>query len=173
MPGIGIVMAVRVDPLSSKELTMRRCLIVLMLALGLAPAAFGQITAATVSGIIKDETGGALPGVDVVIKNQATGISRTTVTDAGGSFTVTGLIPGPYEARATLSGFQVGAQQFELTVAQTASLTVVLKVGGASETVTVAATSVMTDTKTSALSALVPQKTIEELPLNGRNYINL
>lgn len=152
---------------------MRRCLIVLVLALGLAPSAFGQITAATVAGTIKDETGGVLPGVDVVVRNRDTGVSRSAVTDSGGSFTVTGLIPGRYEVRSGLSGFQTDVQQFELTVAQTASLNVTLKVGAATETITVAADAVVTDARTSALSALVPQKTIEELPLNGRNYISL
>ncbi|HVZ19885.1 MAG TPA: TonB-dependent receptor, partial [Vicinamibacterales bacterium] len=152
---------------------MRRCFVMLLLILGLAPAAFGQITAGTVSGTVKDETGGVLPGVDVVIKNRDTGVSRSIVTDANGSFTVPGLLPGPYEVRATLSGFNTAVQQFQLTVAQTAALNLVMKVGGATEQVTVAADAIMTDSRTSALSALVPEKSIEELPLNGRNYINL
>jgi hypothetical protein len=152
---------------------MRRCFVIFALALGLAPAAFGQITAATVSGTVKDETAGVLPGVDIAVKNRDTGVSRSVATDSNGSFTVTGLMPGRYELRSSLAGFQTNAQQFDLTVAQTASLNIVLKVGNASETVTVAANAMLTDARTSALSALVPQKTIEELPLNGRNYIGL
>ena len=137
---------------------MRRCVVVLLIVLGLAPAAFAQITAGTVSGTIKDETGGILPGVDVVIKNRDTGVTRTAVTDGNGAFTVTGLLPGPYEVRSTLSGFQTDAQQFPLTVAQTAALNITLKVGSASETVNVSATAVLTDSRTSALSALVPEE---------------
>src|SRR3954470_20742830 len=127
---------------------MRRCLLVFMLVLGLAPAAFAQITAGTVSGTIRDETGAVLPGVDVVIKNRDTGISRSIVTDSNGSFTVPGLLPGPYEVRSTLSGFQTDVQQFQLTVAETAALNIALKVGGATESVTVSAEAVLTDSRT-------------------------
>src|SRR5262249_16303613 len=93
--------------------------------------------------------------------------------DANGSFTVPGLLPGPYEAKATLDGFQPAAEQFDLTVAANASIALVLKVGGAQEQVTVAAAATLTETRTSALSPLVPQKTIQELPVNGRKYISL
>jgi hypothetical protein len=152
---------------------MRSVLFVLMLTLTCASPTLGQITSGTASGTVKDETGGVLPGVDVTITNRGTGVARTVTTDGGGSFTVPGLAPGPYEARASLSGFQPAAQAFELTVGQNAGLSLMLKVGGAQENVTVAANAVLTETRTSSLSALVPQKTIEELPLNGRNYINL
>ena len=53
---------------------------------------------------MKDETGGVLPGVDIAVKNRDTNVSRSVVTDGNGSFTVTGLIPGRYEARSSLSG---------------------------------------------------------------------
>ena len=56
--------------------------------------AVAQITSATLSGTIKDETGGVLPGVDVVVRNLDTGLTRSVVTDANGYFTVSGLAPG-------------------------------------------------------------------------------
>jgi hypothetical protein len=153
---------------------MRRVWIaVLWLALGWVAPTFGQITSGTVSGVVRDESGGVIPGATVTLTNRSTGLSRSITTDASGAFTVPGLLPGPYEAKAALEGFQPAAEQFELTVAATASIALVLKVGGAQEQVTVAAVSTLTETRTSALSAVVPQKTIEELPLNGRNYITL
>jgi hypothetical protein len=152
---------------------MRRVWIVLLLALGWSAPTLGQITSGTVSGIVRDESGGVIPGVSVTLTNRSTGVARSIVTDSSGAFTVPGLLPGPYEAKAVLDGFQPAAEQFELTVAANPSLSLVLKVGGAQEQVTVAAAATLTETRTSALSALVPQKTIEELPLNGRNYINL
>src|SRR3989449_1799080 len=93
-----------------------------------ASLAVAQITSATISGTIKDETGGVLPGVDVVVKNLDTDLTRSVVTDSKGYFTVPGLAPGKYEARATLQGFATGVQTgIALEVAQQARLNLVLK----------------------------------------------
>src|SRR2546425_820725 len=149
--------------------------VVLAVALLATPAslAVAQITSATLSGTIKDETGGVLPGVDVVVKNVDTGLTRSVVTDSNGYFTVPGLAPGKYEARATLQGFATGVQTIVLEVAQQAAFNLLLKVGTTAETITVTGESPIVETRTSALSAIVLQKTIEVWPLNGRNYITL
>src|SRR5262245_5803624 len=151
-----------------------KVLLVVALLVTTASLAIAQITSATLSGTIRDETGGVLPGVDVVVKNLETGLTRGVVTDANGYFTVPGLAPGRYETRATLQGFTAAVQTgIVLEVAQQAGLNLLLKVGTTSETITVTCESPIVDTRTSGLSAVVPEKTIEELPLNGRNYINL
>jgi hypothetical protein len=150
-----------------------RSLAGLALVFTCASPAFAQITAATISGTVKDETGGVLPGADIVAKNLDTGMSRASVSNGDGAFTLAGLAPGRYEVRVTLQGFNTSAQNIEVAVAQQAGLNVTLKVGTTQESVTVTASSILVDTRSSALSALVPEKTIEELPLNGRNYINL
>jgi hypothetical protein len=150
-----------------------RGLLVIALLAAAARAGAGQITAATLSGTIKDQTGGMLPGVDVAAANTDTGVSRSVVTNAEGAFTIAGLPPGKYEVKATLQGFTTAVERIELTVGQDAGLNLTLRVGTAQESVTVTATAILVDTRSSALSALVPEKTIEELPLNGRNYINL
>ncbi|HKB14118.1 MAG TPA: carboxypeptidase regulatory-like domain-containing protein [Vicinamibacterales bacterium] len=153
--------------------TVQCSLVLLALIVTSASSASAQITAATISGTIKDDTGGVLPGADIVARNLETGISRSTVSNGDGAFTLPGLPPGKYEVRTSLPGFSTNAQNVELTVAQQAGLTITLKVGSAQETVTVIAGAVLVDTQSSSLSALVPEKTIEELPLNGRNYISL
>jgi hypothetical protein len=137
------------------------------------PVASAQITAATVSGVVADETGGVLPGVDVMLKNVETGLTRSVVTADDGSYNVPGLPPGLYDARASLPGFTPAVRSgIELAVGQQASLNLTLKVG-VTEMVMVASTAALVDTKSSSLSALVDEKTIEELPLNGRNFIEL
>ncbi len=135
--------------------------------------AVAQITSATLSGTIKDQTGAVLPGVDVVIKNVDTGLTRSIVTDANGYFTVTGLPPGPYETRASLTGFGTAVDRVVLAVAQEAGLNLTLKVSATQESVTVVGESPLVDTRSAAMSAVVTEKTISELPLNGRNYIDL
>src|SRR3989475_8754666 len=118
-----------------------------------ATLAVAQITSATISGTIKDETGGVLPGVDVVVKNVDTGLTRSVVTDSNGYFTVPGLAPGKYETRATLSGFSTGVQTgIALEVAQQAGLNLVLKIGTMEETITVTGESPLVDIRTAALS---------------------
>ena len=151
-----------------------RVILAVVLLATTASLAVAQIMSATISGTIKDETGGVLPGVDVVIKNLDTGLTRSVVTDSNGYFAVPGLPPGKYETRATLQGFATAVQTgIALEVAQQAGLNLVLKLGTTAETITVTGESALVETRTSALSAVVLEKTIEELPLNGRNYITL
>src|SRR5882672_7562104 len=101
-----------------------------------ASLAVAQITSATLSGTIKDQTGGVLPGVDVVVKNVDTGLTRSAVSDSNGYYTVPGLSPGKYEARASLQGFTTAVQTgIALEVAQQAGLNFNLKIGVTSETI--------------------------------------
>jgi len=152
-----------------------RALFVAVLTLASASAALAQITAATMSGTINDETGGVLPGVTVDLRNLDTGQTRTVSTDGNGLFAIPGLPPGRYEVKASLSGFATTVRSgLLLTVGQQAALTLVLSIGTAQETITVTGGAAeLVDTRSSALSAVVPEKAIEQLPLNGRNYIDL
>jgi hypothetical protein len=148
-------------------------LVLVGLTLTSAQDAFAQITTATVAGTIKDETGGVLPGVDLVLQSVATGLTRSAVTDTNGYFTVPGLPPGTYDARASLTGFGTAVERVVLVVGQQAALTLTLRLGTTQESVTVVGTSPLVDTRSSGLSAVVTGETISQLPLNGRNYIDL
>src|SRR3989442_5346784 len=131
----------------------RRVVLAVVLLAITASVAVAQITSATISGTIKDETGGVLPGVDVVIRNVETGLTRSVVTDANGYFTVPGLAPGKYETRASVQGFRTGVQTgIALEVAQQAGLNMVLTVGTTKETITVNGESALVEKRTSALS---------------------
>jgi len=149
-----------------------RCFMVLLVVC-CGRAAYAQITSATFSGSVKDQTGALLPGVDVSVKNLETGLSRGIVTSSDGSYNIPGLPPGLYEARASLQGFVTAIQTgISLAVAEQASWTFTMYVG-AREQLNVVGMQALVDVKTSALSALVDERTIEQLPLNGRNFVEL
>src|SRR3989441_5595610 len=151
-----------------------RILLALTLVVGAASSGFSQITSASLSGTVRDQAGAVLPGVDVAVKNLATGQTRSVVTDASGLYIVTGLPPGKYEARASLQGFATVVESgITLVVAQQAALNITLTIGATAETLTVIGASPLVDTQSAAMSAVVTEKTIEQLPLNGRNYIDL
>src|SRR5262245_6517254 len=91
-------------------------------------------TTATISGTVKDETGAVLPGVAAEIKNIATGVIRSIVTDDEGRYSVPELMPGSYQVEASLTGFQTAIRTgINLTVGRHAIIDVVLKIGAMDE----------------------------------------
>jgi hypothetical protein len=150
-----------------------RPLLIALFILATAASGFAQITSATISGTVKDQTQAVLPGVDIVVKNVDTGLTRSAVTDAHGNFTIPGLPPGTYETRATLPGFAAAVERVTLAVAQEAGLSLTMRVTGTEESITVVGAASLVDTRSAAMSAVVTEKTISALPLNGRNYIDL
>lgn len=152
------------------------CSLVLALVLiGLVPSlALAQTTSATISGTATDETGGVLPGVTVSVENVATGLTRTTVSDDEGRFTVLQLVPGDYQVQGELIGFQTAVRTgITLTVGRSAIVDLTLQVGEITDRVTVTGEAPLVETSTAALSGLVAETQIKELPLNGRNFVQL
>lgn len=148
--------------------------VLLVLGLTLAPRASAQTTTGTLAGTVSDETGAALPGVTVVIKNVDTGTTRSLTTGGSGRYRASALEPGSYEVSATLSGFQTNVRRaLALTMGQEINVTQVLGVGEMSEEVIVVAEADLVDTTSSTLAQLVDQRQIRELPLNGRDFSEL
>src|SRR5436309_1766039 len=99
------------------------------------PVAFAQ-TVAQLGGTVLDESGGALPGVDVSVTQTDTGFTRAAVTDSRGEFSIPSLPVGPYKLSAKLSGFSTFEQSgIVLRVGETRSVNPVLKLGNISETI--------------------------------------
>jgi hypothetical protein len=147
-----------------------RLLAVLLVTLLAADAA--AQTTATISGVVTDSSGAALPGVAVAATNTGTRLVRSTVTDASGRYVIAALPPGTYDLTADLAGFtRYQAAALELTVAQTLVVNAALGVGPVEQDVRVQAP--LVNTSSSELSYLVGPETIEQLPLNGRNYTDL
>lgn len=135
---------------------------------------YGQVAGATLSGIVTDEQGGPVPSASVSIKNVGTGVLREVTSNADGLFSAPNLLPGGYEATVTAKGFQKFIQrEIQLTVGNSQTLNVTLKVGSLNQTVEVSAAPPAIQTTSSTISATVDSTTVRELPLNGRDWTSL
>src|SRR6266567_6523694 len=145
----------------------------LLLVLLIAVAVNAQVAGATLAGTVSDQNGAAVPNVQVTIKNVATGVAKMVNTDDAGFYTMPNLIPGTYEVTASASGFKTTLQKdVILTVGAQQSLNLKLEVGEVSQQVLVTAVTTV-DTVTPTISAVVAERTIVELPLNGRDWTSL
>jgi len=155
---------------------VRWCLLVLLpiLISGslMAPRAFAQ--GAQISGVITDSSGARLPGANVTIVNQDTGISRSVDTNNDGFFAVPLLQPGKYMVTAKGTGFATQIQTgITLEVGGHEVLNFTLQVGQMTQSVEVTTEAPTVELASSALSAVVNSNTVRELPLNGRSWTDL
>jgi len=139
--------------------------------LGAVPAR-AQSTA-TLQGTVTDPQSAVMPGVSITVHNTATNQDRTVVTDAAGAYVTAALAPGHYEITAHIDGFQDQKRELDLGPAQTVALNLKLTVGALAENVTVTGASPLIDTATVAVGASMAEKTVQEIPLNGRHFVDL
>ena len=133
-----------------------------------------QGTTGTISGVVRDATSAVIPGATVTVMNVDTGITRTVSTDDRGRYHAPNLTLGNYEVQAQLSGFQTGLRSgIRLTVGQEAVVNFTLQVGDVTESVEVVGEAPLVDTTSSAVTGLVDDRTIRDLPLNGRSFDQL
>ncbi|MBI3940741.1 MAG: TonB-dependent receptor [Acidobacteria bacterium] len=145
--------------------------VVVILAAGFLLA---QGTTGTISGVIRDDTGAVVPGVDVTVTETQTNIGRTALTNDQGRYLVRSLNPGLYEVRAQLQGFATGVRRgIQLAVGQEAIVEIVLSVGEITEEVVVTGDAPLVETRSAALAGVVSQEQITALPLNGRGFQDL
>ena len=133
-----------------------------------------QAATASISGTVTDTSGAAIPGASIEVKNTGTGATRSVLTDAQGRYNVPDLGIGTYDVRGSKTGFQTSIRSgLSLTVGSAPVVDLQLAVGQTQETVTVEANAAQVETTNSAVSALVNQTQMRELPLNGRNFEQL
>jgi hypothetical protein len=155
--------------------TLLRVLVVMLACCDamLAASAFGQSTSATVSGVIVDETGAAVPDVVVTIINVGTRLQRETKTSKEGQFLIPLLPPGRYTLTATREGFTpLEARDVVLNVNDQVTLRLRLKVAAVGEQVTVVAEPSRVSTSP-AVSTVIDRQFVENIPLNGRSLQSL
>src|SRR6059036_1246486 len=145
----------------------------LLLLCLIAGMSYGQ-GGASVQGTISDATGAVLPGASVNVKHSATGSSVELVTDERGRYLIPVLQPGEYEIQASLPGFQtVSRRGIRLAVGQNAVVDIKLEVGQVTNQIEVVADANPINLTSAALSGLVNDKQIRDLPLNGRSFQQL
>lgn len=149
-------------------------LLVLALTTAAAAASSAQGFTAVLLGTITDSDGGVLPGVTVMVTNIENGQERTVVTDAQGRYTLPLLPPGQYRATAEIQGFRRAVRgPITLNVNQQQRADFTLDVGVLTEEVIVRAELPMVQTHTATVGTVVDQRVTTELPLNGRNFLQL
>jgi hypothetical protein len=145
--------------------------VTLLMTLVSAPAFAQQ---ASVLGTVTDATKAVLPGVSVTATNLATGIQTTSVSDERGEYRVVNLAPGRYKVQAELIGFStVIVPVIELLVGQNATVPFALTLAQVNETVTVTGEAPFVDTASSQVSGNVNPRQTEQMPLQGRNWLEL
>ena len=146
----------------------------IILLLAAAPLRAQAGSTAQISGTVKDGSGGVLPGVDVTVTQTDTGLKRNAVTDAEGQYLLPNLPVGPYRLEATLQGFRSYSQTgIVLQVGATPVINVAMAVGQVEETVTVQANALTVETRNLGVGQVMDNKRILDLPLNGRNFVQL
>jgi hypothetical protein len=159
----------------SKGVIMTRSTAILRLfaLLGVIAASAWSQTA-QITGTVTDASGAAVPNTQITATNTETGVSRSSVTNEAGNYLITSLFPGKYDVSASSAGFKrMKREALTLAVEQVAKLDFRMEIGETKESVTVEATAVILDAANSTIGTVVDNRKITELPLNGRNPLDL
>jgi len=144
-------------------------------ALLLSSVAFGQSTVATgsISGSLTDPSGAVVSGAKITITHKSTGQVITTSSNSAGAYTSGPLIPGDYVVRVETKGFSTTEVQVVVEVGVTSSGNVKLQVGQESTVVEVQGSAVTVNTEQATVQGVLNTAQIENLPVNGRNFLDL
>jgi hypothetical protein len=136
--------------------------------------AFSQGSAGRIDGTILDQSGGAIPAAKVTVTDVDRGVSRTLMTDSAGAYSAPNLNPGAYSVRVEFQGFRtVDRKDISLSVGQELRVDVTMQPGEQAQTVTVTGEAPQVNTTSAVLGGTLGPGTIQDLPLNGRNFMNL
>src|SRR5438093_3403955 len=145
----------------------------ILLALLWSVPTLAQLGTAGISGLVSDTNGAAIPNSRVIVKNKATGQTRETTASGEGIYTFQNLPPATYEIRVEATNFAPAVvESVTLNVGEVPAINVTLKPAGAQETVTVSDV-LKVDTNTSQIAGVINERTLGNLPLNGRNFLDL
>jgi hypothetical protein len=151
-----------------------RWFVLLAFLAALAPAAFAQLTTADIVGTVTDATGAVIPNASITIVNLDTREQRNTTSNATGEYQVTLLPVGRYSVTVKVSGFKSSTtNNLAVEAGDRARADVKLETGGENQTVTVEAETPLLQADNATVSSTVTAKAVQDLPLNGRNFVQL
>ncbi len=135
--------------------------------------AYAQVTTADIVGTVTDSTGAVVTTASVTATNTATGEVKTATVSGSGGFQFSLLQVGSYRVTVEAAGFKIYATQLTLAVGDRARINATLALGESTQTVNVEATTPALQSDTSTIGALITKEAVQDLPLNGRNLLNL
>jgi len=135
---------------------------------------FAQVSTSTITGMVTDPSGAAVPGAKVTAKNEATGVTYQMNSTSGGNYAFSSVIPGQYTITVSKAGFKnFTSVRNVLTVGVPLVVDARLQIGTGSETIEVQSSYERIETTSAQVSDIVPEKEVRNLPLNGRNPLTL
>lgn len=151
-----------------------RILGIIIVGVFVATTLSAQTATSEIAGTVRDATGGVLPGVAISLTQVASGRTRQLMTDANGSYVATALPVGEYTVKAELPNFQSALRQgIVLQVGRQAQVDMTLQVGSINQAVTIDVSAPPLQTANAELSEIIDNTRVTELPLNGRQFVDL
>jgi len=158
---------------SKRILHMRIVSFALVFSLALAGVVSAQ-TFGEITGAVRDPSGAVIPGAAITVTNAATNATRNTVSNDAGVYSFPLLPPGIYAVKVEKQGFKtISRTDIQLQVQQSARLDVEMQVGQVAEAIEVSASAALLSSENATVGTVIENKRIVELPLNGRNYLQL
>jgi hypothetical protein len=160
----------------ARRTSLGRPIVLVLVLAGSLPArpAAGQTTTATVQGVVRDSSHAVLPGATVTLRDQNTGLVRTTTTDGTGGYVLSTVPAGTYVLTIELAGFKTLQREgLRFEIGQETTIDAMLEVGGVAETVTVREETPLVETTKSTIDKVVSREQIDSLPLANRQASSL
>jgi hypothetical protein len=151
-----------------------RLLVTMVAILFLSASLYAQSNQGRILGTVRDQSGGTIAGATVTVTDVLKGVNRTLTTDDAGEYSAPNLDPSTYRIRVEYKGFKTYDRQgLEITVGQEAKVDITMQPGEQNQTVTVTESVPLVETTSATLTGNIESEKIADLPLNGRNFVNL
>jgi hypothetical protein len=152
---------------------MSKIILSFLLIFSLSAPLVAQVSTGTIAGTVTDPQGAVVANATVTVTNKMTGLTRVVNTGNDGIYSVASLPAGNYEVKIDATGFATSVTTADVATGQTTTINIPLKVGAKSEVVDIQGAAANIDLESHTVSGVVGRQQIENLPLNGRNFLNL